>query len=98
MSKHNLSEKSNFTNLSEFLVRKKIIYLVALKYDHTVECLLLSNGQSKGWKSLQIHGIGYLLIHHFFCRTNDNLYSEEFLNKFTSSKKYKIFPNYLINN
>ena len=36
MSKHNLSEKSNFTNLSEFLVRKKIIYLVALKYDHTV--------------------------------------------------------------
>ena len=36
MSKHNLSEKSNFTNLSEFLVRKKIIYFVALKYDHTV--------------------------------------------------------------
>ena len=37
MSKHNLSEKSNFTNLSEFLVRKKIIYFVALKYDHTVD-------------------------------------------------------------
>ena len=37
MSKHNLSEKSNFTNLSEFLVPKKIIYFVALKYDHTVE-------------------------------------------------------------
>ena len=63
-----------------------------------IECLLLSNGQSKGWKSLQIHGIGYLLIHNFFRRTNDNLYSEEFLNKFTSSKKYKIFTNYLINN
>jgi hypothetical protein len=36
MSKHNLSEKSDFTNLSEFLVHKKIIYFVALKYDHTV--------------------------------------------------------------
>ena len=40
MSKHNLSEKSNFTNLSEFLVRKKIIYFVALKYDHTVHMLI----------------------------------------------------------
>ena len=35
MSKHNLSEKSNFINLSEFFIRKKIIYFVALKYDHT---------------------------------------------------------------
>ena len=37
MSKHNLSEKSNFINLSEFFIRKKIIYFVALKYDHTVD-------------------------------------------------------------
>ena len=36
MSKHNLSEKSNFINLSQFLVRKKIIYFLSLKYDHTV--------------------------------------------------------------
>ena len=48
MSKHNLSEKSNFTNLSEFLVRKKIIYFVALKYDHTVDPLLTQNMDTLG--------------------------------------------------
>ena len=38
MSKPNLSEKSNFINLSQFLVGKKIIYFSTLKFDHTV-CL-----------------------------------------------------------
>ena len=36
MSKHNLSEKCNFINLSSFLEREKIIYFLSLKYDHTV--------------------------------------------------------------
>ena len=43
MSKHNLSEKSNFINLSEFFIRKKIIYFVALKYDHTVQKIYFYN-------------------------------------------------------
>ena len=39
---------------------------LSLEQIYKLDCSFLSDGQSKGWNGLQIHGIGYLLIPHYF--------------------------------